>query len=153
MQERILVSLIDYLSAATKLTDGRTYAGGLTKFEPGEMERLLIPGPEVLDQRGSPEWPGPGTVPLLGLQPQGADQLDREGAAKEEEALKHPLNHQRSPQRQGLLAVDLEHADRRPADGRAADQHRAIVAEMPILLVAAGVEQAGELSRDRIDTA
>jgi hypothetical protein len=25
--------------------DGRTYAGGLTKFEPREMERLLVPDP------------------------------------------------------------------------------------------------------------
>jgi hypothetical protein len=27
--------------------DGRTYAGGLTKFEPREMERLLVPTPEL----------------------------------------------------------------------------------------------------------
>jgi adenine-specific DNA-methyltransferase len=27
---------------------GRTYAGGLTKFEPREMERVLVPGPELL---------------------------------------------------------------------------------------------------------
>lgn len=35
--------------AVTATTDGgRTYAGGLTKFEPGEMERLLVPPPEAL---------------------------------------------------------------------------------------------------------
>lgn len=40
--------LAAYLSSATTLRDGRTYAGGLTKFEPREMERLLVPGPDVL---------------------------------------------------------------------------------------------------------
>jgi hypothetical protein len=30
------------------MNDGRTYAGGLTKFEPREMERLLVPRPELL---------------------------------------------------------------------------------------------------------
>jgi hypothetical protein len=27
---------------------GRTYAGGLTKFEPREMERLIVPSPAML---------------------------------------------------------------------------------------------------------
>jgi hypothetical protein len=31
------------------LGDGRTYAGGLTKFEPGEMERLPVPDPRHLE--------------------------------------------------------------------------------------------------------
>jgi hypothetical protein len=35
-----------YLSRATTQADGRTYAGGLTKFEPKEMERLLVPAPD-----------------------------------------------------------------------------------------------------------
>jgi hypothetical protein len=30
------------------MEEGRTYAGGLTKFEPREMERLLVPHPELL---------------------------------------------------------------------------------------------------------
>jgi hypothetical protein len=42
--------LAAYLSRATSLADGRTYAGGLTKFEPREMERLLIPGLALLLQ-------------------------------------------------------------------------------------------------------
>lgn len=36
------------LSQSVSVAQGRTYAGGLTKFEPKEMERLLIPGPELL---------------------------------------------------------------------------------------------------------
>lgn len=37
-----------YLSRTTTQAQGRTYAGGLTKFEPREMERLLIPDPAAL---------------------------------------------------------------------------------------------------------
>jgi adenine-specific DNA-methyltransferase len=36
------------LSTGTSRADGRTYAGGLTKFEPKEMERLLVPSPDRL---------------------------------------------------------------------------------------------------------
>lgn len=43
-----LVALVDYLSTGISVVDGRTYAGGLTKFEPGEMERLFVPGPSLL---------------------------------------------------------------------------------------------------------
>lgn len=45
---RVLDALAQYLSSTTSLRDGRAYAGGLTKFEPKEMERLLVPGPELL---------------------------------------------------------------------------------------------------------
>lgn len=44
----ILDRLAAYLSSHTDVERGRTYAGGLTKFEPREMERLLIPRPETL---------------------------------------------------------------------------------------------------------
>ncbi len=43
-----LMNLVEYLSGAVDLTEGRTYAGGLTKFEPREMERLLVPEIDVL---------------------------------------------------------------------------------------------------------
>lgn len=39
----VLDRLADALRATITVGEGRTYAGGLTKFEPREMERLLIP--------------------------------------------------------------------------------------------------------------
>ena len=48
LNETALSSLAIFLSSSTSITQGRTYAGGLTKFEPKEMERLLVPGPELL---------------------------------------------------------------------------------------------------------
>lgn len=48
ISERLLAAAVRYLSCNTRLADGRTYAGGLTKFEPREMERLPIPTPEAL---------------------------------------------------------------------------------------------------------
>ncbi len=49
--EPILAALVEYLSKAVSVTEGRTYAGGLTKFEPREVERLLVPRPELLANR------------------------------------------------------------------------------------------------------
>jgi hypothetical protein len=43
--EVALNALARYLSGSVTLGQGRTYAGGLTKFEPREMERLLVPEP------------------------------------------------------------------------------------------------------------
>lgn len=48
MAEPVLRALVRHLRGGASLRDGRTYAGGLTKFEPKEMERLLVPGPELL---------------------------------------------------------------------------------------------------------
>jgi adenine-specific DNA-methyltransferase len=48
MSEAVMTSLVNYLATNTKTAQGRTYAGGLTKFEPREMERLHIPDPESL---------------------------------------------------------------------------------------------------------
>jgi adenine-specific DNA-methyltransferase len=51
-REPITQNLLDAyarcLATGTSRADGRTYAGGLTKFEPKEMERLLVPSPECL---------------------------------------------------------------------------------------------------------
>jgi adenine-specific DNA-methyltransferase len=48
LPERVLTRLVSYLASMTDVADGRTYAGGLTKFEPREMERILVPSPELL---------------------------------------------------------------------------------------------------------
>lgn len=46
--EPALRALAHILTNSTTVAQGRTYAGGLTKFEPREMERLLVPRPELL---------------------------------------------------------------------------------------------------------
>ena len=43
-----LAKLADHLRVSVNLGQGRTYAGGLVKFEPKEMERLPVPAPELL---------------------------------------------------------------------------------------------------------
>ena len=48
LTEPMLLALTSYLTTGTSLHQGRTYAGGLTKFEPREMERLMVPSPELL---------------------------------------------------------------------------------------------------------
>jgi len=48
LPSRVLDRLVDFLSSSVSLCDGRTYAGGLVKFEPREMERLLVPSPDTL---------------------------------------------------------------------------------------------------------
>lgn len=40
--------LVAFLQTNISQRSGRTYAGGLTKFEPREMERLIVPGPALL---------------------------------------------------------------------------------------------------------
>jgi adenine-specific DNA-methyltransferase len=48
LTEKMLKTLVAYLSTEISVDDGRTYAGGLTKFEPREMERIFVPTPEML---------------------------------------------------------------------------------------------------------
>ena len=48
MSETARVTLVQYLQSNISQRSGRTYAGGLTKFEPREMERLIVPGPAML---------------------------------------------------------------------------------------------------------
>lgn len=48
LSEAILAGLVRFLRGGTTVHGGRTYAGGLTKFEPREMERILVPTPAML---------------------------------------------------------------------------------------------------------
>jgi hypothetical protein len=41
-------TLVQYLQTNVSRRSGRTYSGGLTKFEPREMERLFVPGLDIL---------------------------------------------------------------------------------------------------------
>jgi hypothetical protein len=43
LSQRVLDGLVHWLRANVSVGQGRTYAGGLTKFEPREVERLPIP--------------------------------------------------------------------------------------------------------------
>jgi methylase of polypeptide subunit release factors len=52
LSAQALDALARHLTAHTELAQGRTYAGGLTKFEPKEMERLLVPAPRELEHLG-----------------------------------------------------------------------------------------------------
>ena len=49
-----LDALAAYLRTSVSTASGRTYAGGLTKFEPREMERLVVPGLPLLRERSTP---------------------------------------------------------------------------------------------------
>ena len=48
LEKATIASLAFYLSNAVSQQEGRTYAGGLTKFEPGEISRILAPSPALL---------------------------------------------------------------------------------------------------------
>ena len=48
LDQPLLAAVVDWLNENVKVGSGRTYAGGLTKFEPKEIERLKIPHPERL---------------------------------------------------------------------------------------------------------
>ncbi|WP_419837860.1 Eco57I restriction-modification methylase domain-containing protein [Candidatus Poriferisodalis sp.] len=49
MSPAALCRLASVLRARASLTGGRTYAGGLAKFEPKEMEQIMVPPPSWLE--------------------------------------------------------------------------------------------------------
>ena len=48
MTEEVITSILAWLNINVRTDAGRTYAGGLTKFEPKEVERIFIPYPDLL---------------------------------------------------------------------------------------------------------
>lgn len=48
LSEQYVVALVQWLNANVTVAQGRAYAGGLIKFEPSEVMRLLIPSPMTL---------------------------------------------------------------------------------------------------------
>jgi hypothetical protein len=48
LSETVLDAIAHHLRQSVCTTSGRVYAGGLVKFEPGEVQRLLIPEPATL---------------------------------------------------------------------------------------------------------
>ena len=51
LPDATLDALAAWLQRNVRTSGGRTYAGGLTKFEPREIERILVPPPERLHER------------------------------------------------------------------------------------------------------
>ncbi len=47
LTDDVLDAIAQHLATSTHVSEGRTYAGGLTKFEPKEMERLMVPEPKI----------------------------------------------------------------------------------------------------------
>ena len=66
-------------------------------------------------------------------------------------SLKQSFGDQRFSQCDRLIAVDLQDPDGGPADGGAADKDGSLVAEVVLPFVAAGMEELGQLPRERID--
>ena len=58
LSARALDALASYLASAVSMSAGRTYAGGLTKFEPREMERLWVPSSEQLERGNGADQAG-----------------------------------------------------------------------------------------------
>lgn len=48
LDDGVMARLVTWLNKNVNTGSGRTYTGGLTKFEPKEIERLRIPSPEAL---------------------------------------------------------------------------------------------------------
>ena len=61
LSSRALDALARHLTESTSVADGRTYAGGLTKFEPKEMERLWVPPLEALEMCSAALRSAPGS--------------------------------------------------------------------------------------------
>lgn len=54
LEDGLLDRILAYLTGNVSTASGRTYAGGLTKFEPREVERVHIPSPDRWDEIAIP---------------------------------------------------------------------------------------------------
>ena len=53
LSHEIVKKLVHYLRTSVSISGGRVYAGGLTKFEPKEMERIPVPNLQMLERMKS----------------------------------------------------------------------------------------------------
>ncbi len=53
LSAKVMAALVRYLRESATIRGGRVYAGGLTKFEPREMERIPVPDPKTLAEMGA----------------------------------------------------------------------------------------------------
>ena len=91
-----LDGLAAFLRRSVTPGQGRTYAGGLTKFEPGEMERLPVPAPALLaahapaaDPPAAPPW-GMRAIKLLARAPRVATGCGRRLSGRPAIPASHP---------------------------------------------------------------
>ena len=69
-----------------------------------------------------------------------------------ESELEHPLGDEGLAEDQGVVAIDLEDADSRPADRGAADQPGTFVTEVMTPVMTAGMKELGQLAGVRVET-
>ena len=50
LSEKAIERLADYLNSNVQVQDGRMYSGGLAKFEPREVERIVVPCVKTLEE-------------------------------------------------------------------------------------------------------
>ncbi len=50
LSDNAVNGLVDYLNTSVVAYEGRTYSGGLMKFEPREVENILVPSPQMLEE-------------------------------------------------------------------------------------------------------
>jgi len=69
MTDSMIEWLVKALAVHSSTRDGRTYSGGLTKFEPKEMERLYVPEPHWLEGAAAENSSAPGLHHVRGNHP------------------------------------------------------------------------------------
>jgi hypothetical protein len=68
IMDTALIAILAYLQRHMSTTGGRTYAGGLVKFEPKELERILLPRIEEIDGYLAENEPAPQALDGSGVE-------------------------------------------------------------------------------------